>query len=39
MTGVKVLDVNGALLLIYHAPKHAHALVHIVAQHVVRNGG
>jgi hypothetical protein len=33
---VKVLDVNGTLILIDHATEHAHALINVVAQHVVR---
>ena len=39
VTGVKMLDVNRALLLINHPPKHAHAFIHIVAEHVVRYSG
>ena len=39
MTCVKMLDIYCALLLIHRAAEHAHALVHVVAQHVVGYGG
>ena len=38
MARVEMLDVDRAVMLVDHAPEHAHALIHIVAQHMVRDG-